>query len=303
MPSSAILPVALPPGYARLEVGSITWVTVTMTAKPDLYAVMGNPISHSQSPKIHALFAAQTGQLLEYRAIWVERGGFAAAVEAFRAAGGRGLNVTLPFKQDAWVYADVLSSRAERAEAVNTLSFREAEVVGENTDGLGLIRDLCENCGADLTGKRILLLGAGGAARGVLQSLLEQRPANVVVANRTVAKALDLALRFGDLGEVLGAGWPDLQGRLFDLIINATAAGLEGEMPALPAGILAEEAWCYDLLYGVNPTAFMLWGLAHGAARALDGLGMLVEQAAESFWLWRGVRPDTREVIQALRKG
>ena len=274
-----------------------------MTVLPDQYAVMGNPIAHSQSPRIHALFAAQTGQNLEYRALRVEPGGFAAAARAFRAAGGKGLNVTVPFKPDAWVFADVLSARAERAGAVNTLSFTSTGVQGDNTDGPGLVRDLKINHGCPLAGRRILLLGAGGAARGVLQPLLLEQPAQLVIANRTASKAAELALRFGDLGRVLGCGLTDLAGRSFDLIINATAAGLTDAVPPLPDGVLATDGWCYDLMYGHEPTAFVRWGGEHGAARSLDGLGMLVEQAAESFHLWRGVWPETAPVITALRGG
>lgn len=273
-----------------------------MNTKPDQYGVMGNPIGHSKSPRIHALFAAQTGQSLEYRAIRVEPGGFPAAVDAFRRAGGRGLNVTIPFKQDAWVYADLLSSRAERASAVNTLSFAETGgALGENTDGIGLIRDLCGNHGVELSDKHLLLLGAGGAARGILQPLLEQRPATLTIANRTANKAAELALLFSDLGYVTGSGFTDLHDRNFDLIINATAAGLEGKAPSLPPGVLARGGCCYDLMYADTPTAFLRWAREQGAALALDGLGMLVEQAAESFYLWRGIRPDTAPVIRTLR--
>ncbi len=274
----------------------------TMNAKPDQYAVIGNPIHHSKSPQIHALFAAQTGQSLEYRAILGEPGRFVATVDAFRAEGGCGLNVTVPFKQDAWVYADVLTARAERAEAVNTLRFTDGEVLGENTDGPGLVQDLTINHGLVLTGKRILLLGAGGAARGVLQPLLANEPAQLTIANRTPAKAAELALLFSDLGQVSGGGFAELADLRFDLIINATTAGFSGETPPLPANVLAEGGWCYDLLYSDKPTAFVRWGLAQGAAHALDGLGMLVEQAAESFWFWRGVRPETKEIIAKLRK-
>lgn len=274
-----------------------------MTLQPDQYAVMGNPIAHSQSPRIHALFAAQTGQQLEYRAILVEPGGFAAAARAFQDAGGKGLNVTLPFKQDAWVFADMLSARAERAGAVNTLSFGPNGVRGDNTDGPGLVRDLTINQGYRLAGKRILLLGAGGAARGVLQPLLVEQPVQLVIANRTADKARELALRFGDLGRVSGCGFAELAGRQFDLIINATAAGLSGAMPPLPDGVLAADGWCYDLMYGSEPTAFVRWGREQNAAQSLDGLGMLVEQAAEAFQLWRGVRPETPPVMTALRGG
>ncbi len=275
---------------------------VTMTTEPDRYAVLGNPVHHSKSPQIHALFAAQTGQQLDYRAMLVEPGGFAVAVNTFRQEGGKGLNITVPFKQDAWVYADVLSARAERAGAVNTLLFKDSGAAfGENTDGLGLVRDLTVNHGFDPTGKRILLLGAGGAARGVLQPLLAALPASLVIANRTPEKALDLALLFSDHGSVFGCGLAALARRRFELIVNATSAGLDQQAPFLPDGVLAEGGWCYDLMYGDEPTAFVRWALTHGAARALDGLGMLVEQAAESFLLWRGVRPETPPVIANLR--
>ena len=267
----------------------------------DQYAVMGHPIAHSKSPQIHAQFAAQTGQALEYRAILVEPGGFAAAARAFRAAGGKGLNVTVPFKPDAWVFADILSARAERAGAVNALIFEPGGVRGDNTDGPGLVRDLTVNHGASLAGQRILLLGAGGAARGVLQPLLAERPAHLVIANRTAEKALGLAVRFSDLGRVAACGFAELAGRQFDLIINATAAGLKEAVPPLPEGVLATGGWCYDLMYGREPTAFVRWGWEQGAARSLDGLGMLVEQAAEAFHLWRGVWPETGPVIAALR--
>lgn len=273
-----------------------------MTTPPDQYAVMGNPIEHSQSPRIHALFAAQTGQNLEYRAIRVEPGGFAAAARAFRDAGGKGLNVTVPFKPDAWVFADVLSARAERAGAVNTLSFGPDGVHGDNTDGPGLVRDVKINHGGRLAGQRILLLGAGGAARGILQPLLLEKPAQLVIANRTASKAMDLTLRFSDLGPVSGCGFAELAGRPFDLIINATAAGLRDATPPLPEGVLAAGGWCYDLMYGRDElTAFVRWGREQGAAQALDGLGMLVEQAAESFHRWRGVWPETRPVLEALQ--
>lgn len=266
----------------------------------DHYAVMGNPIAHSKSPYIHTLFAAQTGQHIEYRTMRVEPGQFAAAAQAFRATGGKGLNVTVPFKQDAWVFADILSARAERAGAVNTLIFDSTGVRGDNTDGPGLVRDLTVNHGYTLTGRRILLLGAGGAARGVLQPLLLQQPARLVIANRTAHKALELCLRFSDLGRVSGCGFAELAGQQFDLIINATAASLNNAAPPLPDGVLATDGWCYDLMYGSEPTAFARWGHEQGAARSLDGLGMLVEQAAQSFYLWRGVWPDTKPVIDAL---
>jgi shikimate dehydrogenase len=268
----------------------------------DRYAVMGNPIAHSKSPRIHTLFAEQTGQDLEYTAILVEPGHFPEAVAAFHTGGGKGLNITVPFKQDAWTLAALRSDRAERAGAVNTLLLKDSgEHFGDNTDGAGLVRDLLHNHGAIIKGRRLLLVGAGGAARGVLEPLLDQDPALLVIANRTPEKAVELARLFCDLGRVEGCGFSDLEGQAFDLVINATAAGLSGTVPELPAGVVGRESWCYDLMYADEPTAFVRWAGAHGAVRALDGLGMLVEQAAESFFLWRRVRPDTGPVIDALR--
>jgi shikimate dehydrogenase len=271
-------------------------------AKPDRYAVMGNPIAHSKSPRIHALFAAQTGQRLTYEAILVDLGGFAQAVGNFQANGGKGLNVTVPFKQDAWDLADERSARAELSGAVNTLVLRaDGTRFGENTDGIGLVRDLRHNHAVILAGKQVLILGAGGAVRGVLGPILEERPAQVVIANRTVGKALELAHLFSGHGHVEGAGFDALVGRRFDLVINGTSASLKGELPPLPDHLLAQGAWCYDMMYAANPTVFLQWAKAHGASAAVDGLGMLVEQAAESFFLWRGVHPQTSPVIEALR--
>ena len=273
-----------------------------MVTQLDQYAVMGNPIAHSRSPRIHHLFAAQHAQALEYRAILVTLGGFAAAARAFQHDGGKGLNVTVPFKPDAWVFADILSARAERAGAVNTLIFQGNSVCGDNTDGIGLVCDLTINHGYALGGRRILLLGAGGAARGILQPLLAASPAHITIANRSVEKAAALALRFGDLGAITACALDALAGRHFDLIINATSAGLADSAPAIPPGILAKDAWCYDLLYGRVPSAFLRWGQEQGAAHCVDGLGMLVEQAAESFQLWRGIRPDSAAVIATIRQ-
>ncbi len=268
----------------------------------DRYAVMGNPIGHSKSPLIHARFAEQTRQSLTYEAILVEAGDFPAAVARFGAAGGKGLNVTVPFKQEAWALATLHSARAERAGAVNTLRFEaDGGLYGDNTDGVGLVRDLKDNHGAQLAGKRLLLLGAGGAVRGVLAPLLAEQPALLIIANRTVATAEALAEAFADLGPVRGCGFEALTGERFDVVINGTAASLQGEVPPLPAGILAAGAVCYDMMYGKEPTPFMRWADTAGAGQVLDGLGMLVEQAAESFYLWRGVRPATAPVIAALR--
>ncbi len=268
----------------------------------DRYAVMGNPIAHSLSPRIHRLFAEQTGQRLQYEAILVEPGHFPEAVAGFRAAGGKGLNVTVPFKQEAFALATGRTPRAERAQAANTLYWDEHNTLcADNTDGVGLLRDLKQNLGVALAGRRLLLLGAGGAARGVLAPLLAEGPAELVIANRTAERARALAADFADLGEVRGCGFDAVPAGHWDLVINATAAGLAGEVPPVdPAGI-GRDTLCYDMMYGREPTAFVRWAEAQGAGRALDGLGMLVEQAAEAFALWRGVRPDTAPVIRRLR--
>lgn len=271
--------------------------------KPALYAVMGNPVAHSKSPRIHALFAAQTGQRLQYIAIQVDPGGFEQAVSSFVANGGSGLNVTVPFKPQAWDLVDERSERAALAGAVNTIAVRaQGRLYGDNTDGSGLVSDLTGNLGAVIAGRRLLLLGAGGAARGVLGPLLAQAPAALFIANRTADRAAELAQAFGGFGPVRGGGYDDLRGEVFDLVINATSASLQGEVPPLPDGLLAPDAWCYDMMYGPKPTPFMAWARRHGAARVSDGLGMLVEQAAESFMLWRGVRPQTTPVIATLRE-
>ncbi len=268
----------------------------------DRYAVMGNPIAHSKSPRIHRLFAEQTGQDLTYEAILVPEDGLGQAVARFRDAGGKGLNITVPFKQKAWLLAEARSPRADRAGAVNTLWWREdGSLFGDNTDGVGLVRDLTRNHSVELEGRNILLLGAGGAAHAVLPALLETGPALLVIANRTAEKAVQLAERFADLGPLEGCGFPQLAGRSFDLVINATAAGIGGQVPDIPAETIGGDTCCYDMMYGDEPTAFVRWAETAGAGRALDGLGMLVEQAAESFFLWRGVRPDTAPVIKALR--
>ncbi len=268
----------------------------------DRYAVIGNPIEHSKSPLIHRAFAAQTGEDLEYSRILAEPGHFNQAVSDFLASGGKGLNITVPFKEDAWRLADERNERAEAAGAVNTLILLpDARLRGDNTDGVGLIRDLKSNHGCHLSNKEILLLGAGGAARGVLRPLLDEHPSRLVIANRTASKATTLVGAYKDEGDISGCGLDQLQEDSFDIIINATAAGLKDEVPAIPDNILRPGGWTYDMLYGDRPTAFMRWGMEHGAGHALGGLGMLVEQAAESFYLWRGVRPDTAAVIEQLQ--
>jgi shikimate dehydrogenase len=269
----------------------------------DRYAVMGNPIAHSKSPRIHTLFAAQFRHDIDYRAILVEPGHFAQAVADFQAHGGKGLNVTVPFKEEAWALASTRSARAQRARAVNTLLLDPSgSHYGDNTDGMGLVRDLKNNLGCRLADKQVLLLGAGGAARGVVEPLLAEKPSLLLIANRTPSKAIELARDFRESGRVEGCSLDALAGRSFDVIINATAAGLRGEVPALPPSVVQSHSWCYDMLYADEPTAFMRWATERGAERALDGLGMLVEQAAEAFMLWRGVRPATEPVIQALRQ-
>jgi shikimate dehydrogenase len=271
-------------------------------AVTDCYAVMGNPIAHSKSPLIHRLFAEQTGQKLCYEALLVERDSFAQAVAAFLIKGGKGLNITVPFKQEAWEIADELSDRARRAGAVNTLLMRDkGALYGDNTDGVGLVRDLTRNLGIVLQGKQLLILGAGGATRGVLTPLLERQPSAVHIANRTVQRAFELADAFADLGILHASGLDDIPVRHYDLIINATAAGLQNKVPDLPAGIISADSCCYDMMYATEPTAFVRYAVEHGSPCAYDGLGMLVEQAAESFRLWRGVTPDTAPVIARLR--
>lgn len=268
----------------------------------DRYAVIGNPIAHSQSPRIHTLFARQTGQDLTYEPILAPEHGFVETVERFRAADGKGMNVTLPFKRDAWRYVDERSRRAERAGAVNTILFRaDGTCWGDNTDGIGLLRDLTRNHGIEIQARRLLILGAGGAVRGVLEPLLLVSPAELVIANRTVSRAERLREDFADLGSVEACGFDELQHRSFDLIINATSAGLNGRVPALPNGVLNKSGCCYDMFYADDATPFQRWAERCGASKALNGIGMLVEQAAESFYIWRKIRPQTRAVIETLR--
>jgi shikimate dehydrogenase len=278
--------------------------------------VFGHPIKHSKSPRIHRLFAEQTGQALEYNAQEVPAEQFHAAVAAFFAGGGKGLNCTVPLKELAWRYADHKTERAHLSKAVNTLALQaDGSILGDNTDGIGLVTDLLVNHGIALSGIRILILGAGGASRGIILPILEQTPQTLAIANRTDEKAVKLAAEFHGKasapahapylhpvgkGSLVGCGFDDLKGQQFDLILNATSASLSGQLPPLPSGLLAENGSCYDLAYGNEPTAFVRWGLEHHAAKSLDGLGMLVEQAAEAFFIWRGIRPQTRPVIELL---
>ncbi|AOV18204.1 shikimate dehydrogenase [Acidihalobacter aeolianus] len=274
-----------------------------MTGATDQYAVIGHPVAHSLSPRIHRAFAAQTGQALEYIAIEAPLDGFAAVVSRFREAGGRGLNVTVPFKEEAWRLADALGEAARAAGAANTLTLDAAEGIrGDNTDGVGLLTDLTANLGLALTGRRILLLGAGGAARGVAGPLLDQAPELLLVANRGAERATRLAADFSARGPIRGTALDALAGEPpFDLIVNATAASLSGSAIDLPEGLICEGTVAYDMVYADVATPFMQWATSCGAVRAVDGLGMLVEQAAESFRIWRGVRPQTPPVIADLR--
>ena len=265
------------------------------------YAVMGHPIAHSKSPFIHRRFAAQTGEPVAYDALLVEPGGFRAAVERFRAQGGGGLNVTIPFKEEAFALASRRTGRAERAGAVNTLWFEGAAVCGDNTDGVGLVRDLTRNLGVDVEARSVLVLGAGGAARGVIGPLLDEKPRRIAITNRTALRAVELAGRFAPQGPVSAVALDALPAGGFDIVINATAASLSGELPPVPRGTLRTGGIAYDTAYAANPTPFVEWGAREGASVATDGLGMLVEQAAESFRLWRGQEPSTVPVIDALR--
>ena len=277
---------------------------LTVTTMTDNYAVFGNPIEHSKSPAIHTAFATATGEDIYYQKQLVDKDGFVAAADTFFVAGGKGLNITVPFKQDAYSYAAKLTPRARRAGAVNTLSMQEdGTILGDTTDGVGMVRDMMDNLGWQIKGKKILMLGAGGAVRGVLEPLLELLPQHIVIANRTVDKALQLSKGFADMGYLLGCGFDMLDGQQFDLVINGTSASLSGELPPLPNDLLTAGANCYDMMYGTEPTVFMQWAQQHGANAVADGLGMLVEQAAESFSIWRGVRPETKSVITDLRQG
>lgn len=285
--------------------GSEPCVDHSVDQSADQYRVIGNPIAHSKSPAIHQRFAAQTGQAMQYQRLLAPLDGFAASVHAFRANGGKGANVTLPFKLEAFALATQLSARAQLAGAVNTLTFDGNAILGDNTDGVGLVADIVRNAGITLRHKRILLMGAGGAARGVLLPILQEHPLELVVANRTLNKAQELvalARGHGDAGIKLNAcAWSELSGE-FDIIINATSASLHGELPPLSASLLTPATLAYDMMYGAEMTAFLRFAQAQGA-QLRDGLGMLVEQAAEAFFIWRGVRPETAAVLAQLRQG
>jgi len=270
----------------------------------DAYAVLGNPVSHSLSPRIHRSFAEQTGQALSYEAIELSADGFAAGLQGLQDKGLCGANVTVPFKQQAWNICDQLSPAARQAAAVNTLTFNtDGSIQGDNTDGIGLVRDLTVNLQLQPKDQKILILGAGGAVRGVIGPLLELSPHSITIANRNLEKARLLAQDFGAQGEIHTSSYADLGGEKYDLVINATAAGLRNEVPPVPGSVLNNDSVCYDMVYNtLQATAFVQWARTLGLTRAYDGLGMLVEQAAESFFIWRGLHTNTKKVIQSLRQ-
>ena len=267
----------------------------------DQYGVAGHPVGHSLSPFIHGMFARETGQRISYRLYDVPPAEFHERVRAFFAQGGRGLNITLPHKITAVEVAHELTPRAAYAAAVNTLAARPDGILGDNTDGAGLVRDLCDNLGVAITRRRVLVIGAGGATRGILGPLLGLAPEVLVIANRTPQRAQALAAAFTELGVVRGVGFAELD-QPFDLIVNATSASLAGELPPFPPTVIGPQTVCYDLAYGRSATAFVEWAMRQVCMRALQGWGMLVEQAAESFRLWRGIRPDTALVLAALKE-
>ncbi|MDX1498930.1 MAG: shikimate dehydrogenase [Woeseiaceae bacterium] len=271
------------------------------TTTIDRYGVMGYPVSHSRSPVIHRLFALETGEKIQYELLQVAPDKLETAIRQFQRTGGKGLNITVPHKQAVLRLTDHLSERATTAGAANTLSFREGEIHGDNTDGIGLLRDLVVNQGLNLEGARLLILGAGGATRGIVGPLLEMQPAGLVIANRTLDKAERLVERFGSLGPVSACRFDAVPADpAYDLVINATSAGVKGEAPPYPAAAVGPDTFCYDLSYGLSPTPFSAWAREHGAKKSLMGWGMLVEQAAESFHIWRGVRPNTAPVLKQI---
>ena len=268
----------------------------------DRYGVMGYPVSHSRSPIIHRLFALQTGEKLQYELLQVAPENLETAIRQFQRTGGKGLNITVPHKQAVVKLCDHLAERAATAGAVNTLSFRSGEIHGDNTDGIGLLRDLAVNHGFAIEGSNILVLGAGGATRGIVGPLLEMQPASLRIANRTLDKAEALVRRFADTGRISACRFNVVPvSEKYDLIINATSAGVKGEAPPYPAAAVSPDTFCYDLSYGLSPTPFSLWAREQGAALSVMGWGMLVEQAAESFHIWRGVRPNTAPVLKQMK--
>ena len=267
---------------------------------PDKYVVIGNPVAHSKSPDIHARFAQQTGQHLVYERLLAPLDGFAPCVHDFINAGGKGANVTVPFKLDAYILATQLTERAKAAGAVNTLKFDNGHILGDNTDGIGLVTDIVRNAQVPLRGKRVLLLGAGGAARGVMLPILREEPTELVIANRTLSKAQELAIQFSSPAKTVQASDFAAINGAFDVIINGTSASLSDDVPPVPAGAFGSHTLAYDMMYSKGSTPFLRFASSCGAS-IRDGLGMLVEQAAESFYVWRGVRPETAPVYDELR--
>jgi shikimate dehydrogenase len=272
----------------------------TKTSAPDRYALVGHPVEHSRSPLIHTVFARATGQRLTYELIDAEPAAFETAVRGFGAAGGKGLNVTVPHKEAAFALCQTHGAAATVAGAVNTISFRNGALHGDNTDGLGFVRDVTVNLRQALAGARVVVLGAGGAARGILGPLLDETPAEVTVANRTKERADELVAKLGHPALVARSFAELAEQPPFDVVVNATSAGLKGETPPFPPSLVGPKSFCYDLVYGSSDTPFVAWAKAHGAARAAQGWGMLVEQAAESFAIWRGVRPDTKALLKQV---
>ena len=274
---------------------------VDETTTIDRYGVMGYPVSHSRSPVIHRLFALHTGQDIQYELLQVAPEKLEQAIRQFQRTGGKGLNITVPHKQLVSRLCDQLSERASTAEAVNTLVFQDNEIFGDNTDGIGLLRDLAINLGINLEGANILILGAGGATRGITGPLLEMLPKSLVIANRTLDRAQELADRFQKSGPISACRFNVVPvTEPSDLGINAPSAGVRGETPPYPRAAISENTFCYDLSYGLQPTPFSVWAREQGATRSVMGWGMLVEQAAESFHLWRGIRPDTSPVLKQM---
>jgi len=275
---------------------------MSSSASTDRYAVVGYPVRHSWSPFIHGLFAKQTGQSLTYTRMEVAPEHLQAEVAAFFESGGKGLNITVPHKQAACLLTRYRTPRAEIAGAVNTIAAQETGLLGDNTDGAGLVTDLTRNLSLALDNTRILLLGAGGAARGVLGPLLGESPEYLEIANRDGNRAVQLAKEFAPLGDIAGSGFDAIStGKTFDLVLNATSASLQDSVPPIPPSVIGPTTLCYDMAYGKGDTAFTRWAKNAGAGRAETGWGMLVEQAAESFFLWRGVKPDTKPVLEAVK--
>lgn len=274
---------------------------IDKTVVIDRYGVMGYPVSQSRSPVIHRLFALQTDQEIQYELLQVTPEKLEQAIRQFQSTGGKGLNITVPHKGQVRRFVDQLSERADSAGAVNTLAFQDGEIFGDNTDGIGLLRDLVINLGIGIEDADILILGAGGATRGIVGPLLEMQPSSLTIANRTLGKAEAIIERFEHAGNVSACRFGGIPTDMeYSLIINATSAGLQGETPPYPADAISDDTICYDLSYGLKPTPFSRWAKKHGAAQSLMGWGMLVEQAAESFHLWRGIRPDTAPVLKQM---